>query len=321
MVRNYQSLSLAEKEALIEKICNELIYGIDFGKSPPIAQIARINMHLDGDGGSRIYSADALDKELVSIEGQDLELSCDQGELREAILGGLRFNCVLTNPPFSMTKELRNDAEALILRQYDLAKIEHTSRIRGSLRSNTMFLERYRDLLEPGGRLLSVIDDGMLAGRDFGFVRDFVRREFIIRAVISLPGDAFQRSGARAKTSVLYATRRQPNETGQPDIFVYECRYIGLDDVVLRTRPSVAEQARRLAVTEMEDVLAGFRQYMAGKTGSWLVRAARLTDRLDAKYLRPWRASDLENIWTSAGAASDKLSNCRFGLGQHNART
>jgi len=36
-----------------------------------------------------------------------------------------------------------------------------------------MFIERYHDLLEDGGRLLSVIDDSMLAGKDFGFVRNF----------------------------------------------------------------------------------------------------------------------------------------------------
>jgi type I restriction enzyme M protein len=309
MVRNNKSLSAAEKERVIDTICNESIYGVDFGKSPPIAQIARINMYLHGDGGSRIYSADALDKELTSIEGQDLELTRDQGELREAISGGIQFQCVLSNPPFSMTKELRNDTEARILRQYDLAKIENTSRVRSSLRSNAMFIERYRDLLHDGGRLLTVIDDGLLAGSDFEFVRDFIRKAFIIRAVISLPGDAFQRSGARAKTSILYATKRGKKDTGQPDVFVYECRYVGLDDVVLRTPPSVAERARRLAVKEIEDVLAGFRDYMDGKKGSWLVSADRLGGRLDAKFLRPWQASDLETVWSKAGAKSDQLSN------------
>ncbi len=308
-VRNNKSLSAAEKDRLIDRISNESIYGVDFGKSPPIAQIARINMYLHGDGGSRIYSADALDKGLESIEGQDVELTRDQTELRDAIEGGLKFHCALTNPPFSMTKELRNDNEGRVLRQYELAKIENTSRVRSSLRSNAMFIERYHDLLEDGGRLLTVIDDSLLAGKDFGFVRDFIRRHFIIRAVISLPGDAFQRSGARAKTSILYATKRGPGDDGQPDIFAYECRYVGMDDVVLRTPPSVAEKARHIAVQEMEEVTAAFRDYMNGKKGPWLVPADRLGERLDAKYLRPWQASDLEQTWARAGATSDKLSN------------
>ena len=202
-------------------------------------------MYLHGDGGSRIYYADALDKTLVTTPGQEVELTKDQEELKHAIDGGMRFNCALTNPPFSMTKELSNEIEARTLKQYDLAKVEGTSRFRNSLRSNAMFMERYRDLLIEGGRLLTVIDDGMLAGDDFGNVRDFLRREFLIRGVISLPGDAFQRSGARAKTTILYLEKRKKGETGQPAAFVFECRYVGLDDVVLRTRPSVAEQATK----------------------------------------------------------------------------
>lgn len=73
--------------------------------------------------------------------------------------------------------------------------------------------------------------------------------------------------------------------------------------------PSVADRARRLAVREVEEVLAGFRDYMGGKKGPWLVPADRLAGRLDAKYLRPWQASDLEAVWSSAGASSDQLSN------------
>jgi len=308
-VRRNNSLSLEAKEKLIDQICNESLYGIDFGKSPPVARIARINMYLHGDGGSRIYYADALDKSLKSAPGQEAELTTDQEELKKAVDGGMQFHCVLTNPPFSMTKELGNDTEARILKQYDLARIEGTSKFRNSLRSNAMFMERYRDLLVGGGRLLTVIDDGMLAGDDFGNVRDFLRREFLIRGVISLPGDAFQRSGARAKTTILYLEKRKPKETGQPDAFVFECRYLGLDDVVLRTRPSVADQARKMAEQETEEVLAAFDDYLNGKEGPWLVPGDQLGNRLDAKSLRPWRATELEPKWKNAGAISDTLAN------------
>jgi type I restriction enzyme M protein len=154
MVRHNNSLSREAKEKLIDQICNESLYGIDFNKAPPIARIARINMYLHGDGGSRIYYADALDKTLATVPGQEIELTKDQEELKDAVDGGMQFNCALTNPPFSMTKELANDTEARVLKQYDLAKVEGTTRLRNSLRSNAMFMERYRDLLLEGGRLL-----------------------------------------------------------------------------------------------------------------------------------------------------------------------
>jgi type I restriction enzyme M protein len=307
-VRRNNSLSREAKEDLIDRICNESLYGIDFGKAPALARIARINMYLHGDGGSRIYYADALDKKLTIVPGQEVEVTKDQEELKEALAEGTRFDCALTNPPFSMTKELSNETEAVILRQYDLARIEGTNRSRNSLRSNAMFMERYRDLLVDGGRLLTVIDDSLLAGDEFAYVRDFLRKEFLIRGVISLPGDAFQRSGARAKTTMLYLERRKEGEVGQPSAFVFECRYVGLDDVVLRTRPSVAEYAREMALQETGEVLAAFDDYMDGKTGPWLVSADRLGNRLDAKSLRPWRAVELEPKWKKAGAASDVLS-------------
>ncbi len=306
-VRSNHSLTRAEREKLIERICGESIYGIDFGKNPPIARIARINMYLHGDGGSRVYYADALDKKMEVSAAEEAEVRHDQDELRREVQGGLRFRCAVTNPPFSMTKEMKNETEARILRQYKLAEIAGTSRLRSSLRSNAMFIERYHDLLEEGGRLLTVIDDSLLAGDDFSFVRDYIREAFVLRGVISLPGDAFQRSGARAKTSVLYLTKRRKGEIGQPDIFVYECRHVGLDDVVLRTRPSVAERKRELAVAEIYEVGAAFRSYLSGSEGPWLVPAERLGGRLDAKFLRPWRASELEPAWRRSKATADLL--------------
>src|SRR5207247_2268607 len=63
-IRANKTLSITEKDDLIETLANECLYGLDFGKNPPIARIARINMYLHGDGGSRIYYADALDKHL-----------------------------------------------------------------------------------------------------------------------------------------------------------------------------------------------------------------------------------------------------------------
>lgn len=311
-VRANHSFSQSERDDLLDTICNSSIYGIDFGKNPPIARIARINMYLHGDGGSRIYYADALDKDMEVAKTEETEVKHDQEELKTALADGLRFQCAVTNPPFSMTKELKNDTEARILRQYTLANIEGTTKYRSSLRSNALFIERYYDLLEDGGRLLTVIDDGLLASAEFDFVREFIREKFVIRGIISLPGDAFHRSGARAKTTILYLTKRGKSERGQPDAFVYECRHVGLDDVVLRTPASVAERRRSLAAGEISEVAAAFSAYMDGKKGSWLVPADRLSDRLDAKFLRPWRASELEAKWKLAGAKPELLEKLVF---------
>ena len=57
-LRSNKSLTTEEFSKLQEEVANQSIFGIDAGSDPPIARIARINMYLHGDGGSRIYAAD-----------------------------------------------------------------------------------------------------------------------------------------------------------------------------------------------------------------------------------------------------------------------
>ena len=54
----------------------------------------------------------SLDKELESYIDQEPEVLENQEELRKTLENGLQFQVALTNPPFSMTKELSNDTEA-----------------------------------------------------------------------------------------------------------------------------------------------------------------------------------------------------------------
>lgn len=311
-----QSLTSAEREALLEEVANEAIFGIDAGRDPAIARIARINMYLHGDGGSRVYMTDALRRSPEPSEADPPEVRQEVAELRKSLDEGLVFDVVLTNPPFSMDYSATVPEEGEVLDTYALAT--YGGKRRRSLRSSVMFMERYADLLRPGGRLLTVIDDSVISGRNYQLVRDFIRERFIIRGVISLHGDAFQRAGARAKTSILYLTKRSddPDET-QPAAFVYESRYIGLDDVVAKTRASVAEQARSQAEQEMGEIVTAFAAYLRGETGPWLVPPERLTDRLDAKYLLPWSVSELAKDWQSAGAKSAPLEDLVESVDDH----
>ncbi|MCC7291856.1 MAG: N-6 DNA methylase [Phycisphaerales bacterium] len=303
-----KSLTTKERTALLEEVANEAIYGIDAGRDPMIARIARINMYLHGDGGSRVYMTDALRHPPEPAAQDSPEIKGEVKELAKVLADGLLFDAALTNPPFSMDYSALVPEEKAVLDTFDLRVF--AGKQRPSLRSSVMFIERYWDLLKPAGRLLTVIDDGVLGGKNFSYVRDWIREHFIIRGIVSLHGDAFQRSGARAKTSILYLEKRQGDlQETQPAVFVYESRYIGLDDVVQRTRASVAEKARADALKEMDEIEAAFSAYMAGKKGAWLVPASRLTGRLDAKFLRPWSAAELEPKWEAAGASTDVLEN------------
>ena len=276
------ALSKRERAQMLEEIANEAIFGIDAGREPVIARIARINMYLHGDGGSRIYMTDALRKAPEASVADTAEVRGEIVELARSLKHGLLFDVVVSNPPFSMDYSLAIPDEKVILETYALAT--YPGKPVKSLRSSVMFIERYWDLLKPGGKLLTVIDDSVLSGQKHGFIRAYIKEHFIIRGIVSLHGDAFQGSGARAKTSIMFLVKKIDAEDTQPSVFVYESRYIGLDDVVPRTRDSVAELARAQALAEMDEIEGKFNSYLNGTEGPWLVPAERLDDRLDAKF-------------------------------------
>ena len=99
-----------------------------------------------------------------------------------------------------------------------------------------MFLERYHDLLKPGGRLLTVIDESVLntegQAKSMQKFRKWLRGKFIIRAIVSLPHNAFVNADAGVKTSVLYLTKRKQSSRNeqQPIVFYAESKDIGHND-------------------------------------------------------------------------------------------
>ena len=316
-IRNNPSLTNVDKDELLEILSNDTIYGVDFGKNPPIARIARINMYLHGDGGSRIYYADSLDKTLKPVAGESEEILDNQNELRD-LFDNLKFDIVLTNPPFSMTKGLKNETEAAILRQYDLAKVkEGTSKIRPSLRSNVMFIERYRDLLTPGGFLFTVIDETLLSSKDdeFAAVRDFIRKNFIIRGIVSLQGDAFRRSGSRVKTSILALERKKSTSEKQTDVFVAFSEYLGIDDLPPKTSEHKVIEIKQKANEEISRISGDFIKFMSGDRTVLTVPPERVEDRLDLKFVVPQQGRFIP-LWEKEGHEIKKLAGVLTPVGE-----
>jgi type I restriction enzyme M protein len=308
-IRSNDSMSGSEKKRLLEKVCNESIFGIDFGESPPLAQIARINMYLHGDGGSRIYATDGLDKHPDANQEIDPELAQNVEELSGFFDRPMYFDVALTNPPFSMTKEAKNQTDRRTLLQYKMAQKGSTRELRPSLRSNVMFLERYHDLLRPGGKLITVIDDTLLASGDFGYARDFIRSHFHVRAIISLPGDTFRRSGSRVKTSVLLLEKKQRLDEPQPACFAFFSEHLGVDDLVPRASAKDIEEARRRATVETEAIIAGYAAYLNGEKGPLVLPPDRLADRLDLKFCVPMFGR-MAPRWRRKGITVKPLSEC-----------
>ncbi len=173
-LRNDTRFSPKQKEELGEKIRNECLFGIEANER--VARTARINMYLHGDGGSHIFHGDGLDNEPVLAEDMSDER---KREVRDHIdkIENSSFDLVLTNPPFSMSYKAENDEEERILRQLSVADGAN------SVKSNILFLQRYYDLLKPGGEMMIVLDDTVLNGSTQKKVRDWLMDNCVVLGV------------------------------------------------------------------------------------------------------------------------------------------
>ena len=285
-VRTNNSYSQKQKESLINKIASECLFGVDAASDPKLAKIARINMYLHGDGGSHIYFADGLDKDLALPIDADRIFKEEHQEMINHFKPN-SFDVVLTNPPFSMWYEMEDEEEKKILLKYELINKEGVSETRTRLRGSAMFLERYRDLLKTNGKLLSIIDETILSSDEYAYARDFIRENFIIRAIVSLHGDAFQQAKARVKTALIYLQKKSDPQEIQPSAFMCSSIRLGVDDMPVTTPKEKVNEARELADSEINKILENFKKFNDGQKGEWLVKPERLKNRLDVKSCVP----------------------------------
>ena len=294
-VRQLKNLSDIEAEKNISTIKLNYIFGID--ANPKISRVARMNMYLHGDGGSCIYQTDSLDKSIKLERGIDPELRKEIEELKKILLEeNLKFDVALTNPPFSMKYERKKPDEREILNKYEIAKKEN------SVKSNVLSLERYWDILkEKNGRLLTIIDDTVLNGVNSKRFRDFIRKKFIIKAIISLPFNTFKNAKTNTKTSMLYLRKKTLESEKQPAIFMAICNNIGHNDLGNDTPER----------NNLNQVLFAYREFI--KKGNlktqiipnqletevltsslqiFIVQLEKIKERLDAFYYSP----ELKNI-------------------------
>ena len=298
-------LSNTEKNGIKRKIIEDSIVGIDAGSEPQIYRIARMNMYLHGDGGSHIYLADSLDKRIGQVGRPNIEIEEDVLELRNMLLKkSNKFDVILSNPPFSMKYSRDNKEQKEILDQYTISK--NNAGV-SSLLSSVMFLERYKDLVSNNGRVLAIIDDSVLSGEKFVFVRKYLRDNFIIRAIISLPGDAFKRAHARVKTSILILRRKKDGEI-QSDVFMQQCVYLGLTEEVAKRIGIGKGELENGKNNEIKKIITEFYRFSNGEHAEFVVNSSGITDRLDVKYCLKDKGR-LKSHWESLGLIVEHLGN------------
>ncbi len=294
-LRNDTRFSPKQKEELGEKIRNECLFGIEANER--VARTARINMYLHGDGGSHIFHGDGLDNEPVLAEDMSDER---KREVRDHIdkIENSSFDLVLTNPPFSMSYKAENDEEERILRQLSVADGAN------SVKSNILFLQRYYDLLKPGGEMMIVLDDTVLNGSTQKKVRDWLMDNCVVLGVHSMPFNAFFKAGANIKTSVLHVRRKVDESDAQGHVFMSVSNNIGHDNALRDTlkRNNLNDILNSYVEWKRTGVLGPFikenqdpYETLECSEQVWLVGPEELTvERLDAFFYAP----ELQQTWT-----------------------
>jgi type I restriction enzyme M protein len=210
-IRNSE-LSARDKQDRLQQLASSCLVGIDWESRA--ARTCKMNMIIHGDGHAGIYQAHALDVADLDRKVRDRQRIYSQAP---GIEEGT-FDIVLTNPPFGASDQ-RNETFS----RYEL--------MRRSQKREVLFIERCLRLLKPGGRMAIVIPEGILSNKNDRYVRNLMRREAIIKAVIRLPQDAFQMSEGAACTSLLFVVKKDPDDPAlleQGDIFYARAEYIGI---------------------------------------------------------------------------------------------
>jgi len=134
-------------------------------------------------------------------------------------------------------QEQKTELEALVRRNSCEYKVTGNTMKGGALFVNAIYhyLKSDRDpeaLPEwRGGKMITVIDEGVLNTGDYLKTREFIRRNFYIKAVLSLSRDTFiPVSNTSNKTSILYAVKKQdPGAVQQEPIFFAHTERVGMD--------------------------------------------------------------------------------------------
>jgi len=107
------------------------------------------------------------------------------------------FSLAVINPPFG-----RRITDHTLLSHYELAERGPGQKLR-TREASVLYLERAYHLLQPGGWLIALLPDGVLSNVGFRPVREWLEERFRLRAVVSLPHNAFVSVGTGIKASVV----------------------------------------------------------------------------------------------------------------------
>lgn len=212
-------LGWSEKRLEEEKqyVATTYFRGID--KDSFVAKVTKAYMAIIGDGRGGIFCENSLEAQKEwSNKCQD---KIDLG----------KFDVVFTNPPFGSKIPVK---EEKTLKQFDLGHkwnfnkkekkwelqpILNNKGSKGGVEPQILFIERCLQFLKIGGRMAIVLPDGIYGNDKLGYIREFLKRNTKILAIIDIPSETFQ-PNTSTKTTILVVEKIKEN-TKFDDHFIF----------------------------------------------------------------------------------------------------
>lgn len=187
---------------------NEYMYGIEINKD--LAMATKVNMVMHGDGAGNIEAKDALlgfksySRPLLANSEQSSTYSKPVNE---------QFDIVISNPPFSITidPDTAITLPATFIQGEKIAQKLKNAKKKKEVNVETLFVERWYQLLRPKGRLGVILPENIFDSTENRHIRLFLFKYFNIKAIVSLPELAFE-PYTSTKTSLLFAQKKTPQE-------------------------------------------------------------------------------------------------------------
>jgi type I restriction enzyme M protein len=238
-------LLLAGEEVEKQDSKNYALYGQESTGST--YQLARMNMFLHGKDSARLEWGDTLNNPLLVEDGRLM-----------------KFDTVVSNPPFSLKKWGAEHADADKYKRF----------WRGTPpkdKGDFAFITHIVETAKPKtGRIAVIVPHGVLfRGGAEGKIREQLLKENIVEAVIGLPAGLFQTTGIPVAILVLDRSREKGAENeSKKDVFFIEAskefkankaQNILTDENIekiystYKTRKDVVKFARKVSLKEIEE--------------------------------------------------------------------
>ena len=187
---------------------DSFIYGIEINRDLSVA--TKVNMVMHGDGASNIEAIDGLSS--YGVYSKDTLKQVKQNPVYPKPVLEF-FDVVVSNPPFSVTidKETAESLPSNFIWGDDIALKLRNSKKKKEVNVESLFLERWYQLLKPKGRLGVVLPESIFDTTENRKIRLFLYKYFHIKGIVSLPTDAFV-PYTPTKTSLLLAQKKTHDE-------------------------------------------------------------------------------------------------------------